>query len=113
MKAKKKRKLDKKPDLKSLEDNSKSNQLAVSNLEDETISDSEQPEMKKQKKYLPLTEKLEIIDLFENGMKFSQIAKDLGVPESSVRTICNRKEKYKSQESDVMRVRTRTMERME
>jgi hypothetical protein len=75
---------------------------------------------KSSKVFLPLAKKLEIISLFEEGAKYSQIARDLGMPQSSVRTICDKKEKYRAQASvanlsskNVTIVRTRTMEKME
>jgi hypothetical protein len=53
------------------------------------------------KKYLTLAEKLEIIQLYENGTKTSQIGKAKGIPESSVRLICKKKDKYKAQSEQV------------
>ena len=47
---------------------------------------------KKSKKYLTLAEKLEIIQLYESGVRTSQIGKDKGMPESSVRVICKKKD---------------------
>ena len=75
---------------------------------------------KSSKVFLPLAKKLEIISLFEEGAKYSQIARDLGMPQSSVRTICDKKEKYRAQAAvanlsskNATIFRTRTMEKME
>ena len=54
------------------------------------------------KKHLPLAEKLEIIQLYENGTKTLQIGKAKGMPESSVRLICKNKDKYKAQSEQVV-----------
>ena len=53
------------------------------------------------KKHLTLAEKLEIIQLHENGTKTLQIGKAKGMPESSVRLICKNKGKYKAQSEQV------------
>ena len=53
------------------------------------------------KKHLTLPEKLEIIQLYENGIKTLQIGKAKGMPESSVRLICKNKDKYKAQSEQV------------
>ena len=53
------------------------------------------------KKHLTLAEKLEIIQLYENGTKTLQIGKAKGMPESSVRLICKNKDRYKAQSEQV------------
>jgi hypothetical protein len=77
---------------------------------------------KPSKVFLPLAKKLEIISLFEEGAKYSEIARDLSMPQSSVRTICDKKETYNAQaavgnpsnkNAMIIKVRTRTMEKME
>ena len=47
--------------------------------------------------YLTLTEKLNLISKSENGAKYAQIARDLDMPQSSVRTICDKRDIYKAQ----------------
>jgi hypothetical protein len=64
-------------------------------------SDIETPKVKRSKKCLTLAEKLEIIQLYENGTKTLQIGKAKGMPESSVRLICKNKDKYKAQSEQV------------
>ena len=57
------------------------------------------PVKKKQKthKWLNLSQKLEIIDMRENGASFAKIAHDKEMPESTVRGICAKKDEYRSQ----------------
>ena len=64
--------------------------------EHDVYSVIETPEVKKSKKCLPLAEKLEIIQLYENGTTSTEIGKAKGMPESSVRQICKKKDKYKA-----------------
>ena len=84
----------------------------------EFCEDPNQLATKGPKKYLTLAEKLEIIKLYENGMKFGKIGKARGMPYSSVRAICQRKEAIKAQGSSassnkILLTRTRTMEQLE
>ena len=86
--------------------------------EQDIYSDIEIPVVKRTKTYLTLEEKLQIILLYETGSKTSQIAKVKGMPESSVRVICNKKEKYKAQSEQgasgkLISIRSRILERME
>ena len=52
---------------------------------------------KKQRKHLTIQEKLQIIELKENGSTFAKIEKDKKMNESTVRTIYKEKEKIKLQ----------------
>ena len=70
--------------------------------------------------FLTLAKKLEIIEMHERGFKYSKIASDYKMPQSSVRTICDKKEKYKLQATvtnpktaTIVRFRTPTMDKME
>ena len=74
---------------------------------------------KSAKNYLSLEEKLEIIKLRENGERFSKIARDKNMNESSIRALYGRREKIKIQATlsnpsqyNVIK-RTRSMEEME
>ena len=48
---------------------------------------------KKQRNHLTIQEKLEIIELRNNGASFAKIARDKGMNESSIRTIYEKREK--------------------
>ena len=120
-----KRKRNKKPSLKPSEPSEQQKLSKVPKklkqiLVLDTDSDNEQPAVKKPKKYLTLAEKLEVIELHESGLKFSQVGDAKGMSESSVRGICKKKEKYKAQSAQGVsgnnlkfNLRSRTMERME
>jgi hypothetical protein len=71
--------------------------------------------------YLTLNEKLDLISRFEKGAKYAQIARDLNMPQSSVRTICDKRAVYKAQatvanpssKNKIVVKRTDNMEKME
>ena len=87
------------------------------NLKTVNNSDSENEGVKitqKSRKHLTLKQKLGIIKLNENGLKFSAIGKMKGLPESTVRGICKMKEKYKDQGFFYsVKTKSRTFVRME
>lgn len=69
---------------------------------------------KRAKKYLTLTEKLEVIKMRDRGMKFCEIGKIIGINESSVRTIFKRKDAIVTQansENEILK--NRIIEKME
>ena len=75
----------------------------------------------KSKNYLSLTEKMKIIKMFEDGASKAKIAREKSIPYTSVRAICERKEKIKEQATltnptnskNIYMDRPRPMEKME
>ena len=49
----------------------------------------------RRRKFLTLDQKIEIVECYEAGMKTSAIARERGMPESSVRAIVKRKDQIK------------------